>query len=296
MERESKKLLCPVCEKKEALFFVRKNNCNLYRCQNCGLIFVWPIAPDYSKIYQKNYFFGSGNSFGYADYDGDREILLRNFKQYTAKLDRFCPRKGKLLDVGAATGIFVELIARDGWIASGIEPAKEAAEVGRKNKLNIMNGNFETADFVEDNFDVITFWDVLEHFSDSDAVLKKTNKILSPGGLIAINTPDASSFLAKFLGRRWHLIVPPEHLALFGRRSLEILLQKNGFDIVHVDRIGKKFSLRYIFKVLANYQKFFLWRKMADCLANNFIGKISIPLNMRDNIFVIARKKRKLKE
>jgi SAM-dependent methyltransferase len=283
--------LCPACGKKENLFWRKKNNCDLYRCENCASIFVWPIRPDYSKIYQKGYFGGLENYFGYADYDGDKEIMLENFGKYLAKLNKFRPEKGKLLDVGAATGNFVELARSQGWSASGIEMAEEAAEIGRKKNLHMRNGDFETYDFSESNFDILTFWDVLEHFSKPEDVLSKANGMLKQGGLIAINTPDPASLPARLFGKRWHLIIPPEHLVLFSKKGLEIFLKKNGFNILYIGRVGKKFSLRYIFKILANWQKLELWKKIAGGLSACRLGKLKIPINTRDNLFIIAQKK-----
>lgn len=289
--KDNKKIDCPICKNKSAIFFVKKNNCTLYRCEHCWSIFVWPISGSYLKIYQKDYFYGTANPHGYANYDGDKGILLENFKQYLDKIEKFSSKKGSLLDVGAATGNFIELANSHGWNAKGIELAGDAVEIGKNKYLDMIIGNFENYDFSrEDYFDIITFWDVLEHFTDPDSVLRKAQRIVKPGGLIAINTPDATSFLAKILGKKWHLLVPPEHLNCLSSRGLMDLCKKNNFEIIYVGRIAKKFSLRYIFKILSNWNNFFLWKIIYGYLLNNRLGDVTVSLNTRDNIFVIARR------
>ncbi len=283
---------CLVCNQ-IAEFFVRKNNYDVYHCRNCETMFVWPKVQDSGKIYQKKYFCGSEKSFGYSDYDGDKKIIVENFVEYLKKINKFSPIKGRMLDVGAATGNFVELAASNGWFAEGIEVSENAAYRANRHNLNVMCGDFETHYFDTEIFDMVTLLDVFEHLANPEAAMVKVQKILKNNGLVVINTPDSSSFLAKFFGRSWHSIVPPEHLTFFSPKSIEILLRRNNFEVVFIGRIGKKFSLRYIFKTLANWHNFFIWTKISNYLFKHKIGKLKISLNTRDNMFVIAKKSAK---
>lgn len=290
MKKDSENIVCPTCEKKSAFFWTRKNNCDLFHCQKCGLIFVSPLPRDPEKIYSEKYFSGAKDSLGYADYEGDKEIMSGIFKTYLKKTEKFFPKKGRLLDVGAATGHFVELAGASGWDASGVEISQYAAGIGRKKGLQIVIGNLETYDFPENYFDAVTFWDVLEHFEKPELAVRQARKILKPGGILALNTPDSESFAAKVFGRRWHALVPPNHLHIFGRKNLARLLAKNGFEIVETARVGKKFSPRFIFKVLSGWQKLKIWEKAYDHAMKSRWGNWKIPLNTRDNMFIIAKK------
>jgi SAM-dependent methyltransferase len=285
-------MICPVCEKQSGFFYTRKNDCALYRCKSCKFIYVRPVPEDNAEIYSEGYFSGSKSALGYADYEGDRDAMAGAFRAYLEKIEKFFPEKGKLLDVGAATGHFVSLAGANGWEAEGIEISEYAAEKGREKGLQITTGNFEVCDFPGNRFDAITFWDVLEHFEKPEAAVHQAWKILKPGGVLAINTPDSESFAAKIFGRRWHAIVPPNHLHIFGRKNLVCLLSRNGFEIVEMSRVGKKFSLRFIFKVLSGWQKIKIWGKISDHLVGSSWGKLNVPLNFRDNMFVIAKKVR----
>jgi len=254
-------------------------------------MFVWPVPENYLALYGKDYFSGAKNRLGYADYEGDKKKLCGTFKNYLQRIEAILPQKGKLFDVGAATGYFLELAKENGWQASGIEISQYAASVGRKNGLNIVTGNFETCDIRENQFEAVVFWDVLEHFARPDLAVRQARKILKPGGILVINTPDSRSVLAKILRRRWHAIVPPNHLCIFSLKNLTQLLSKNNFEIIKTARVGKKFSLRTIFKVLANWQKISVLRNISNYFLRSRIGNLSAYLNLRDNVFLVARKK-----
>jgi 2-polyprenyl-3-methyl-5-hydroxy-6-metoxy-1,4-benzoquinol methylase len=290
LKKNFENITCPVCEKQSAALYVQKNKCNFYRCKKCCLLFVSPLPSEAEKIYSENYFSGTKGSLGYADYEGDREVMAGVFETYLGKIENYFPKKGKLLDVGAATGHFVRLAGARGWEASGIEISHYAADLGRKKGLQIVTGNFEAYDAPKNYFDVVTFWDVLEHFKKPDIAIRQAQKILKIGGILAINTPDSKSILAKFFSRHWHAIIPPNHLHIFNQKNLKQLLAKNNFETIEMARVGKKFSLRFIFKVLSGWQKLEIWEKAYGQANKSHWGNWKIPLNTRDNMFIISKK------
>ncbi|MEK7578831.1 MAG: class I SAM-dependent methyltransferase [Patescibacteria group bacterium] len=292
MENHLKKIdtTCIACGERLFDFFANKNDFNLYRCKNCHLIFVWPLPKESANLYSSDYFSGAKHGFGYVNYEEDKSAMFKTFEVYLGKIEQFMPRKGKLLDVGAATGFFVQLATARGWKASGIEISDYAAKVARQKGLDVMTGTLESVDFDTSSFSVVTLWDVIEHLPDPVSHLKLIYNILEVGGLVAINTPDSASFVARIFGKRWHLLVPPEHLFYFNYRSLSVLLRNSGFEVVHISKIGKKFTLQYIFKTLARWQNFFIWRQLAEFFAKTQLVRFSIPINLRDNFFIIAKK------
>ena len=135
-------------------------------------------------------------------------------------------------------------------------------------------------------------WDVLEHVTDPEADIRIIARLLRPGGVIAINTPDSGSLYARVMGKEWHLLVPPEHLHLFSERSITALLRRSGFSVEKVSKIGKSFTLEYVAQTAATWRKSDLLQRLAMFLKRHpIIGRLSIPINLRDNMFIIARKK-----
>lgn len=293
MENTFKKIdtTCIVCGESSFDFFANKNNFDLYRCNNCRLIFVWPIPQSLADVYSSDYFIGAKRGFGYVNYEEDKSAMSGVFDVYLQKIEQFALNKGKLLDVGAATGFFVQLALARGWDAGGLEISDHAASIARGKGLVVKTGTIESADFNPSIFSVVTLWDAIEHLSDPLGSIKVIHDILKEDGVVAINTPDSASFTAKILGKHWHLLVPPEHLFYFNNESLSKLLERNGFEIVYTSKIGKKFTMQYIFQTLSRWQNFFIWRQFANFFSKTQLGRFGISINLRDNFFIIARKK-----
>ena len=282
---------CIICNSKNISFFIHKNNCDIFCCNNCKLLFVHPVKTDTATIYSDDYFCGAKKTFGYINYDSDKEPMISTFIRYLEIIEKILPNKGKLLDVGAATGFFIDIAQKRGWNATGIELSDFAASSARAKGFNVKTGTLSSSDFLPESYDVVTIFDVIEHFPDPLIEIKTATKILKRGGVIAINTPDTGSIVAKIFGKKWHLIVPPEHLYYFNSANLTTLLEKNDFKVIKKTKVGKHFTPQYIFKMLYMWQKLSLWKKLSIFFSRRIFSKISIPINTRDNIFIIAIKK-----
>lgn len=279
---------CFVCGSKSN-FFCSKNNFNIYKCKNCRLIFVWPTpSVEEDMIYDSNYFSGAVLGFGYVDYDKDKISQKGFLIKLLSKIVSSLPERGNLLDVGAATGYFVELASKFGFNSEGIDISSHSVSVGKKKGLNLSVGTIEKMNYREGHFDIITMLDVLEHLKNPKLSLNKACFFLRKDGLFVINTPDGSSFWARIFGSKWHSLVPPEHLFIFNKKSLKIILEELGFKIIYVRHPVKTFSVPYIVNT------FFRWVGIKP----NWLSKhlttlfksVSIPLPIGDNILILAKK------
>src|SRR5262245_22180597 len=100
-------------------------------------------------------------------------------------------RPGVLLDVGCATGIFLDGMRRLGWQVQGVEPTESAAQYARSRLgLEVFGGRLEEAGFADASFDAITLWDVLEHVHEPRVVLNELARLLRPGGLLVLSLPN----------------------------------------------------------------------------------------------------------
>jgi len=255
-------------------------------------VFVSPLPREVGAIYDEKYFCGANKQFGYADYDKDKMPMKNVFLKYLKIIaGNFETVKGKkLLDIGAATGFFARIAQDFGFNAEGIEISKWAAQEGRKKGLKIHHGTVDTIQFLENSFDVITLFDVLEHISEPDKFLEKIFLILKQDGVLVINTPDAKSVWSRILGRRWQAYIPPEHLILYNKNNIEFFLKRHKFKILKIKTIGKSFTLSYIFHILHSSFKFSFFQKLSSFFNKDFFNKISIPLNVRDSMFITAKK------
>jgi 2-polyprenyl-3-methyl-5-hydroxy-6-metoxy-1,4-benzoquinol methylase len=280
-------LSCPLCGSNEINFFSQKRGYKLYICASCKLVFISP-TPASLEVYDDSYFSGADKGFGYVDYDTDKEPMSPVFHGYLDLVSSFGIKKGNLLDIGAATGFFMDIARKRGFTVTGVELSNYAAEKGRNKGLNIVTGDLKSARFLSGSFDIVTMFDVIEHVPDPIGFIAEATRILKKDGLLLINTPDAQSLWARMWGSRWQLIMPPEHIHYFSPENLGNYLSHNGYQVELSTKIGKWFTLQYVFKMLYKWQGSRLF--LTGPFLNKFLSKISLPINLRDNFFMIARK------
>jgi SAM-dependent methyltransferase len=140
---------------------------------------------------------------------------------------------GRLLDVGCGHGWYLKILGDWGWHASGVEHDRGVARRGRAlYGVSILDGGLEEQRFPDHSFDFVTLRHVFEHVSDPLATLAECRRILKPGGLLGLATPNGRSLGSRWFGRFWRGLTPPWHLHLFGPRSLRRVLQRADFRVV----------------------------------------------------------------
>ena len=220
--------ICPLCGGASSFWLV-KNALPIQRCSACDNRFLAPadVPVDLESLYSTEYFSG-GVATGYPTYQQDAPMLERNFAERVRRISRW-HAPGRILDVGAAYGYFVKAAREAGWDASGVELAPEVArEAAQLAQAEIIAGDFLQVSLVP-GFDVITMFDVIEHVRDPLAWLVHARELLAPGGLLVIETGDVASAWARWLGRYWYFLDPPQHLWYFTGAGLEALLARAGF-------------------------------------------------------------------
>jgi SAM-dependent methyltransferase len=281
---------CPACSTKEATFYTEKNGFVIFKCSHCKSLYVSEPPKSTASIYGEKYFWGAESGFGYVDYDADKEPMRAVFEKCIMKAEEIAGKKGRLVDIGAATGYFIKLAKSMGWSVEGVEIGDSAAEAGRKAGLKMLTGTIAELP-LSNKFDAITMFDVIEHVENPLADLKKAHELLNPGGALVIITPNSGSIYARMLGKRWHHFVPPEHLTLFTESGLREVLTKAGFEVISVSVPGKLFTLEYILHTLLRWQELKIWQLCLDFVKKMpFIANLRLPANTRDNMLVYARR------
>ena len=287
---------CPGCNAEVPVtIFTHKNEHEIVQCSRCLTLKVHPIPESTREIYNEEYFSGAQHGFGYVNYDADKEPMRPTFHKYidiikTLHLENQFPLS--LFDIGAATGYFLDIARERGFDVQGIEISQAATQMAQKKGLKVEAVTLEDyAQKANDKFGVITMLDVLEHVVNPRESLVTARKLLDKNGIIIINTPDASSLYARILGASWHLIIPPEHVYCLSREAVHTMLADAGFKTEISTTIGKKFTLEYVFLMLYKWLKLSIFLKLSKFFAQNkILAKISLPINLRDNMFVVARR------
>lgn len=144
-------------------------------------------------------------------------------------------RAGRLLDVGCATGIFLDGMRQKGWQVQGVEPVERAASYARSRfGLDVFGGMLEDAALPAASFDAITMWDVLEHVHEPRQVLAELARLLRPGGVLVLGLPNPDSFEAHLFGPFWQGWDLPRHLNLYRPTLLRAHLARYGMPVERI--------------------------------------------------------------
>jgi len=209
--------------------FNKQVNFSVVVCQNCGLIYTNP-RPSQSALkeyYPKEYY----KSVLRVGQSHDDWLKFRRRYEQTFQFKR----TGKILDIGCSDGGFLEFMQGRGYRVQGVEIDKSCVEYAKAQRgLNIFWGCLKEARFLDQSFDVVVMWDVLEHMPDPMATLLEVRRILRHDGLLLIGAPNIDSWEAKLFGSEWFGLEVPRHLYHFSPSTLEKILKKSGFKIMTI--------------------------------------------------------------
>jgi spore maturation protein CgeB len=280
---------CPICisPKIESTFTAAGHA--MARCASCRHLFVSQRVEDkiLDDAYRQSYYAApdDGSSAGYADYLAKAAQRTEGFRAQLRKIGRYTGKQGAILDFGCAVGLFVKVAKEQGWRAVGYERSRWAAEYGRRVLgVDIKLGSDESDPFPQASFDVVTLWDVIEHVEHPRSIMGLVRGWLKDGGIIALNTVNASSLGARLAGIRWRHLTPPHHLQFFSRRSLMRLLHDAGFRVLHVTGKGTCFEAAGSSSVPA------VLRRLDNLVCHWRLRPIVTALDLLDEIEVIAVK------
>lgn len=140
---------------------------------------------------------------------------------------------GRVLDVGAGYGFFLEAAERADYEAHGLEVSAYAVEQARRRvRGQVIEGGAEDPyPFPEDCFDAVTMLDVIEHLRDYPAALASCRRCLKPGGKLFVITLNAHSLARPLLGKKWAWHQDPTHIHMFSARMLREGLSGAGLEV-----------------------------------------------------------------
>jgi SAM-dependent methyltransferase len=210
-------------------------------CRNCSFIYTDPRIMGIGFLESEHY----NDPEGYQSDAGDS--VLDMFEHRTKFIQKF-KADGELLDVGAGKGEFVFVAGRHGFKAIGVEPSPRFCEYGReKFGIEMVNGLLATSDLLSgQKYDVVTMHHVLEHVEEPLQLLNQIKDCLKIDGIAYIEVPNAASNTLRIIdayfrlrGRRWSSRLspmhPPFHEYGYTPRSLSLLSEKAGFEVVKME-------------------------------------------------------------
>ncbi|KPK62043.1 MAG: hypothetical protein AMS21_08295 [Gemmatimonas sp. SG8_38_2] len=183
-----------------------------------------PEAPTLSKAYESAYYDSP------SDYSADSMAV---WEERMSAIETVC-EPGVVLDVGCGRGHFMMSAMRRGWDAWGLEIAVGAVkELPESLRARVTVGELESAPFKRGTFDLLTYFDVIEHVREPVEFLRHGHDLLRPAGHLVITTPNAATLKARLKGRYWKYFDFRRYLHLyhFTPHTLELALQQAGFEV-----------------------------------------------------------------
>ncbi|MFN7954681.1 MAG: class I SAM-dependent methyltransferase [bacterium] len=245
--------VCSLCGADQPRLRYRLEGFDTVECPRCGLVWiVLQLSEDeLRRLYGAEYFEERGSYFFdnavAAPGSGDETEVIRDFRRGVDRIERF-RKGGRLLDVGCGVGVFLGVAKGRGWDVTGVDVSEFASRYAReKLGFDARTGKLHEIGFPDKSFDVITLWDVFEHFPDPARQLAEVRRLLKDDGIILLDTPNERGLLreiarwayklsggaVQYPARKLHHVY---HLFYYSPETLTRMLANAGFEIVDFEK------------------------------------------------------------
>jgi len=129
------------------------------------------------------------------------------------------------------------------------------------NFSNQYQGSFEQMDFADDFFDTVYLGQVFEHTWKPKQALDECYRVLKPGGVLILDTPNVyslSRILRYLFTGRDIILGNPDHKIFFSRAMLENVLCQSGFK-VKIIATERNFAVKGKLLLLPDIPPFNYW-------------------------------------
>ena len=211
--------------------FFKQPTIHLYTCGNCGLKFYWPQAIGDGKFYDE--------LLRYSGY------YLEEKAEFT-EASKLISANDHVLEVGCGEGLFTNFIQCKSY--AGLEFSEDAIVKARKKGLNVINQTLEQhAASHPESYDVVCYFQVLEHVEEPGKFIDDSLKCLKRGGKLLVAVPSEDSFIKNVVN--FYLNMPPHHASRWTDKALEKVAELFNLEVVklfheplHV--VHKKFYIK----------------------------------------------------
>jgi 2-polyprenyl-3-methyl-5-hydroxy-6-metoxy-1,4-benzoquinol methylase len=269
---------CRLCGSTKTRSRERRGSYRYVQCVRCSLTFLpYPPAPDeVVRQYQ------AGVSSKLAYYRMATRADQRSFRELLGTIERYSA-PGRILDVGCNIGNFVKVAKERGWSATGLDVNAEAVAYGREHfGLDLVTPVEFDARGLGD-FEVVHSSDTIEHFSNPAESLEYFTSKCKPGGLIVLSTPNYDSVVCRLFQLK-----PSEHIYLFNRHSLLLLLERLNLETIETLYFDRYRNVSAMFE--SNTFDSLPPLKSALRLLHRFMPELPLRLPARENIVAFARR------
>jgi len=297
---------CILCNSKYKVLFNHKSLSGpLVKCVNCDLIWVditgdlKPIKDFQSADERKDAYLKSARiALDKLNIKSEIEISERekrkiNFAYRVRKINKIWQKpkdSTNLLEIGCGEGLFLDQARNSGYQVSGIEPNEKASRYARDILgINVTPATLAESEIEHDSIDIVVMLHVLEHLLDPRKEISEIRNILKKNGLLVLELPNIGSLPYKLLRKKWRQFSIPDHYWFFSKKTITILLEKQGFKIIQIKSIGKRVSFRFFLNRLERTMRIpaIILGRLAKYLR---LEEKTLYINPLDIMIVFARK------
>ncbi|MFC1624888.1 class I SAM-dependent methyltransferase [Patescibacteria group bacterium] len=256
---------CIICKSSKFKVLYKSKDWQIEKCLKCGLV--------RTKRQKKE---------SLSDYHRDEQYLVSEkqfvniFKKRIEIINKLFIKKGRVVDIGCSTGIFLNLLKDEGWEVLGIEPSR-SAKYAKQKGLEVINKTFEETKLPNNKYDLVVLNHTLEHLNNPLQVLKKVYSILKKGGIVFVDVPNFGSISSVIFRKRYKFLLPKEHNYHFTKDSLEKLLKESNFKIKYSETRSGIFDYNNPFLEI--------WMSLISFKKRFFTNIVNLPLSFIEKIF-----------
>jgi SAM-dependent methyltransferase len=236
---------CPACNHNNSFKKYEKYTLAISECNNCGTLYTNPRPTsevlDWFYKGSENYDYWNKHIFPASEEARREKIFVPRVDKVLEFCEKYSINTNSLLEIGCAFGTFcVELQSRNKFKrVVGVEPTPGLAKTSRDKGIEVIEEVIENINFDEkDKFDVVVNFEVIEHIFSPKDLIVQSKKLLKKGGLFIVTCPNGKGFDFEVLGDKCNS-VDHEHLNYFNPKSLSLLLENCGFQVLECITPGK---------------------------------------------------------
>jgi 2-polyprenyl-3-methyl-5-hydroxy-6-metoxy-1,4-benzoquinol methylase len=277
---------CNLCGGKDLREWYVASGRSLLVCAACGLRTLSPLPEpkELASLYTAGEYFDTP----YFTVDDERAgtAHYRHFRDVASLFEHACGREGRVLEVGPGRGTFLRMCLDRSIKAEGLDPSARIVEALESTLgCPVRRGFLEEAAYEQGSFSAVAAFDVIEHCVDPSGWLREVNRILSPGGLLALSTVNVANLLDRLgkllyragVRRPVERLYPPYHLYYYTPATLARYLDKEGFSVVTMEQ--ENYDIR---KATSN---------RLEQLALRLVYAMHDLMGNKTNIYVTARRR-----
>lgn len=229
---------CPACGSNNLLYRFTKQQHVFDECCECKTVFLNPrpsaeLLDEYYRI-SKSYAFWNDVVYPTSESSRLRRIIVPRVDRVIEIAERHNAGRRGILDVGAGFGSFCGEIQRrrafDKVVA--LEPNPSLAESCRNKGIITVDQPIEKADLAGIQVDMVVAFEVIEHLHNPVDFINSAAVLLPANGILVLTCPNVEGFDILML-QEHSQSVDPRHLNLFNPKSLAVLLERCGFEVLH---------------------------------------------------------------